>query len=123
MKDKGGHKKWMSKCLGVPSSHCSTLALPGTLGSPGIDPPVLPIRGMRRALGTFLLLASHSTDASGIFILGYSASLLEEWNCGGFPIREKNCVQMEGTALGSEGYSGCCVLRIKNPLSGERGGK
>ena len=78
---------------------------------------------MRRALGTFLLLASHSTDASGISILGYSASLLEEWNCGGFPIREKNCVQMEGTALRSEGYSGCCVLRIKNPLSGERGGK
>ena len=100
----------MSKCLGVPSSHCSTLALPGTLGSPGIDPLVLPIRGMRWALGTLLLLASHSTGASGIFILGYSASLLEKWNCGGFPIRENNHVQMEGTALGSEG-----IFRLLRP--------
>lgn len=57
-----------------------------------------------------MLLASHSTGASGIFILGYSASLLEKWNCGGFPIRENNYVQVEGTALGSEG-----IFRLLRP--------
>lgn len=110
MKDKGGHKKLDVKMPGrtlQPLFHSSPPRHPQF---PWDRPLVLPVRGMRWALGTLLLLASHSTGASGIFILGYSASLLEKWNCGGFPIRENNYVQVEGTALGSEG-----IFRLLRP--------
>ena len=62
------------------------------------------------AAGFSLRAVAVTTGASGTFTLGCSESLLEKRNCGGFPTRVNNYVQMEGTSLGSEG-----IFRLLHP--------